>query len=47
MIASEFRSWFWAVFLVDLPFLDTMSPQKSLLVLAEFVEGKVLQGVAK
>ena len=47
MIASEFRSWFWAVFRVDLPFLDIMSPQKSLLVLAEFVEGKVLQGGAK
>lgn len=47
MIASEFRSWFWAVFRVDVPFLDIMSPQKSLLVLAEFVEGKILQGVTK
>ncbi|MCJ1468405.1 hypothetical protein MMC07_007033 [Pseudocyphellaria aurata] len=47
MIASEFRAWFWAVFRVDLPFLDIMSPQKSLLALAEFVEGKILQGVAK
>ncbi|KAI4604125.1 Type I Iterative PKS [Pestalotiopsis sp. 9143b] len=47
MIASEFRSWFWAVFRVDVPFLDIMSPQKSLLVLAEFVEGKVTEGAAK
>lgn len=47
MIASEFRAWFWAVFRVDLPFLDIMSPQKSLLTLAEFVEGKILQGDAK
>ncbi|KAK6207062.1 hypothetical protein LQW54_007490 [Pestalotiopsis sp. IQ-011] len=47
MIASEFRSWFWAVFRVDVPFLDIMSPQKSLLVLAEFVEGKVTEGATK
>ncbi|KAI1338699.1 polyketide synthase [Xylariaceae sp. FL0016] len=42
MVASEFRSWFYAVFKVDVPFLDIMSPQKSLLVLAESVEGKLL-----
>ncbi|KAK8102045.1 type I iterative PKS [Apiospora sp. TS-2023a] len=47
MIASEFRSWFWAAFRVDLPFLDLMSPQKRLVTLAEFVEEKVTQGVAK
>ncbi|KAK7972186.1 hypothetical protein PG988_006320 [Apiospora saccharicola] len=47
MIASEFRSWFWAAFRVDLPFLDLMSPQKKLVTLAEFVEEKVTQGVAK
>lgn len=47
MIASEFRSWFWAAFRVDVPFLDIMSPQKSLLVLAEFVEEKVQQGAGK
>ena len=47
MIASEFRSWFWAGFRVDVPFLDIISPQKSIHVLAEFVEGKVLQGAAK
>ncbi|MCJ1318140.1 hypothetical protein MMC15_003467 [Xylographa vitiligo] len=47
MIASEFRSWFWAVLRVDLSILDIKSPQKSLLVLTEFVKGKLLQGVAK
>ncbi|KAI0532874.1 polyketide synthase [Xylaria digitata] len=47
MIASEFRSWFWAVFRVDVPFFDIMSPQKSLRVLAECVEGKVLEGGTK
>jgi len=44
MIASEFRTWFWTVFRVDLPFLDIMSVQKSLLILAEFVEMKVVEG---
>lgn len=47
MIASEFRSWFWAAFRVDVPFLHIMSPQKSLLVLAEFVEEMVMQPAAK
>ncbi|KAF2258784.1 polyketide synthase, partial [Lojkania enalia] len=41
MIASEFRSWFWTAFKVDIPFLDLMSAQKSLVLLAEFVEGKI------
>ncbi|KAI2618197.1 polyketide synthase [Hypoxylon sp. NC1633] len=41
MIASEFRAWFWAVFRVDVPFLDIMSAQKSLTSLAEFVEAKI------
>ena len=44
MIASEFRSWFWTAFRVDLPFLDIMSPQKSLIILAEFVETKMVEG---
>ena len=43
MIASEFRTWFWTVFRVDLPFLDIMSPQKSLMILAEFVETKMVE----
>ncbi|KAH7323187.1 polyketide synthase [Stachybotrys elegans] len=41
MIASEFRSWFFAVFRVDVPFLDLMSAQKSLAILADFVESKL------
>ncbi|KAI1149132.1 polyketide synthase [Nemania diffusa] len=41
MIASEFRSWFWSVFAVDIPFLDIMSAQMSLELLAKVVEGKV------
>ncbi|KAF4499910.1 polyketide synthase [Fusarium agapanthi] len=30
MIASEFRSWFWAVLRIDIPFLDIMSTKTSL-----------------
>lgn len=44
MIASEFRTWFWTVFRVDLPFLDIMSPQKSLIILADFVETRLCEG---
>lgn len=47
MIASEFRSWFWAALKVDVPFLDIMSPQKSLLAFADIVEGKVKEGASK
>ncbi|KAI5918405.1 polyketide synthase, partial [Camillea tinctor] len=46
MIASEFRSWFWAAFRADVPFLHIMSPQKSLQVLAEFVEDLIMQQAA-
>ncbi|KLO91892.1 putative polyketide synthase [Fusarium fujikuroi] len=41
MIASEFRSWFWAVLRIDIPFLDIMSTKTTLGTLAEFVEGKL------
>ncbi|CZR44814.1 putative polyketide synthase [Fusarium proliferatum ET1] len=41
MIASEFRSWFWAVLRIDIPFLDIMSTKTALGTLAEFVEGKL------
>ncbi|KAF9776934.1 hypothetical protein IL306_004816, partial [Fusarium sp. DS 682] len=41
MIASEFRSWFWAVLRIDIPFLDIMSTKTSLAVMAELVEGKL------
>ncbi|KAI1024124.1 hypothetical protein LB504_005090 [Fusarium proliferatum] len=30
MIASEFRSWFWAVLRIDIPFLDIMSTKTTL-----------------
>ncbi|KAI1432421.1 polyketide synthase [Xylaria sp. CBS 124048] len=40
MIASEFRTWFWSTFKIDVPFLDLMSAQKSLKGLAAFVEEK-------
>ncbi|ROT38902.1 polyketide synthase [Sodiomyces alkalinus F11] len=41
MIASEFRSWFWSAFRVDIPFLEIMSPQTSVAVLAEKVDAKL------
>ncbi|KAI0470598.1 putative polyketide synthase [Xylariaceae sp. FL0804] len=41
MIASEFRTWFWASFKVDIPFLDLLSTTKTLLLLANDVVGGV------
>lgn len=38
MIAAENRSWLWTTFKVDVPFLDIMSPKKSLGALASFIE---------
>ncbi|KAI1768203.1 putative polyketide synthase [Hypoxylon sp. FL1150] len=43
MIASEFRTWFWNAFKVDVPFLDLLSPQKSLEAVAAYVEIKLLE----
>lgn len=45
MIASEFRSWFWTTFNVDVPFLDLLSPDKSLRSLAKFVEQELTSSV--
>ncbi|OTA08257.1 PKS protein [Trichoderma parareesei] len=42
MLAAEFRTWFFNTFKVDVPFLDIVSPQKSLRTLAEFVEEKLI-----
>ncbi|KAJ4859714.1 KR domain-containing protein [Trichoderma breve] len=42
MLAAEFRTWFFNTFKIDVPFLDIVSPQKSLQTLAEFVEGKLI-----
>ncbi|KAI1088514.1 putative polyketide synthase [Rostrohypoxylon terebratum] len=44
MIASEFRTWFWATFKVDIPFLDLLSATKSLSSLADAVEMKLKEG---
>ena len=41
MIAAEYRSWFWSVFKVDIPFLEILSPTNHLQALAGMVE-KVL-----
>lgn len=38
MIASEFRTWFWKVFKVDVPFLDIMNQQMSLQALCKLTE---------
>ncbi|KAL8337937.1 hypothetical protein RB601_006693 [Gaeumannomyces tritici] len=40
-LAAEYRTWFWAVLKVDVPFLDLMSPKTSLAVLAGFVGDKI------
>ncbi|KUI74340.1 hypothetical protein VM1G_09893 [Cytospora mali] len=45
MIASELRAWFWTAFKVegDVPFLDILSPDKSLSTLAGFAGEKLLE----
>ncbi|KAL7944087.1 polyketide synthase [Trichoderma barbatum] len=42
MLAAEFRTWFFNIFKIDVPFLDIISPQKSLHTLAKFVEEKLV-----
>ncbi|KAL6797448.1 polyketide synthase [Trichoderma sp. SZMC 28013] len=42
MLAAEFRTWFFNTFKIDVPFLDIVSPQKSLQTLAEFIEAKLV-----
>ncbi|RDA93312.1 hypothetical protein CP533_2039 [Ophiocordyceps camponoti-saundersi (nom. inval.)] len=46
MLAAEFRTWFWNTFKLDVPFLDIVSPQKTLRNLAEFVEEKLVESWA-
>ncbi|KAI1195041.1 hypothetical protein F5X97DRAFT_309412 [Nemania serpens] len=41
MIASEFRTWFWTAFKIDVPFLDIMSADKTLSSLADYVANKL------
>ncbi|KAI1170031.1 polyketide synthase-like protein [Nemania sp. FL0916] len=42
MIASEFRTWVWTTFQIDVPFLDLMSQDKTLQTLAGFIERGLL-----
>ncbi|KAI0836062.1 hypothetical protein F5Y06DRAFT_305654 [Hypoxylon sp. FL0890] len=46
MIASEFRTWFWSAFKVDVPFLDILSPHNSLITLSKLVLRKLEEGLA-
>ncbi|KAI9154978.1 Highly reducing polyketide synthase virA [Paramyrothecium foliicola] len=41
MLAAEFRTWFFNAFKVDVPYLDIVSPQKTLSLLSAFVEQKL------
>ncbi|KAL3450436.1 hypothetical protein BJX65DRAFT_305273 [Aspergillus insuetus] len=41
MISSEFCTWFWSAFQVDIPFLAIMSSRTTLVDLAESVETKL------
>jgi hypothetical protein len=41
MIASEFRTWFWSAFKVDIPFLDLLASQTDLSSLAGVVKAKL------
>ncbi|KAJ2994925.1 hypothetical protein NUW58_g1418 [Xylaria curta] len=43
MIASEFRTWVWTAFKVDVPFLDILNQGKSLLSLSNFIRDKLIQ----
>lgn len=43
MLAAEFRTWLWATFKVDVPFLDILSSHKSLDSLAGDVEAKMTE----
>jgi hypothetical protein len=42
MIASEFRTWFWTAFTVDVPFLDILGQGKSLIALSDFVTDQLV-----
>ncbi|XXG97441.1 hypothetical protein Hte_003742 [Hypoxylon texense] len=41
MLAAEFRSWLWATFKVNVPFLDLLSSQRSLASLSRVVESNL------
>ncbi|KAL8768386.1 MAG: hypothetical protein Q9194_005723 [Teloschistes cf. exilis] len=42
MIAAEYRTWFWTIFKVDIPFLDILSSTNNLQTLADMVEKELL-----
>ncbi|KAI1658690.1 KR domain-containing protein [Daldinia decipiens] len=46
MIAAEFRTWVWTAFKVDIPFLDILSPHKSLGMLSNFIAAELEKGRA-
>ena len=43
MIAAEYRSWFWSVFKVDIPFLDILSSTNDLQTLSGMVEKELVE----
>ena len=42
MIAAEYRTWFWTVFKVDIPFLDILSSTNNIQTLADTVESEIV-----
>ncbi|KAK9794411.1 hypothetical protein SCARD494_05481 [Seiridium cardinale] len=47
MISSEFRTWFWNAFQVDVPSVDLMNPRKDMQTLVDFVCGKLNESPVK
>lgn len=47
MIAAEFRTWFWTVFKVDIPFMEILSAFNSLRTLTGLVEAGLVGGGVK
>ncbi|KAI1298538.1 polyketide synthase-like protein [Xylaria venustula] len=45
MLAAEFRTWFWATFRIDIPFLDILGSKNSLQSLAHLVQAHILTSV--
>ncbi|KAI0423792.1 polyketide synthase-like protein [Xylaria sp. FL1042] len=43
MIAAEFRTWLWNSFKVDVPFLDLLSHDKSIVTVADLVAQRLLE----
>ncbi|KAI1130710.1 polyketide synthase-like protein [Nemania abortiva] len=42
MLAAEFRTWFWATFRIDIPFLDILGSKNSLQSLAHRVQAHIM-----